>query len=56
MGYPLLPTLANIFMCKLELDEDVLTPQNLPFYNSDVLDVLDDHYQLTQTPYSPKQK
>ena len=31
MGNPLSPTLANIFMCKLE--EDVVTPKNLPFYD-----------------------
>ena len=31
MGNPLSPTLANIFMCKLEAD--VVTPLNLPFYN-----------------------
>lgn len=31
MGNPLSPTLANIFMCKLE--EDVVTPHNLPFYD-----------------------
>ena len=31
MGSPLSPTLANIFMCKLEAD--VVTPLNLPFYN-----------------------
>ena len=31
MGNPLSPTLANIFMCKLE--EDVVTPRNLPFYD-----------------------
>ena len=31
MRNPLSPTLANIFMCKLE--EDVVTPHNLPFYD-----------------------
>jgi len=31
MGNPLSPTLANIFMCKLE--EDIVTPHNLPFYD-----------------------
>ncbi|XP_078365461.1 uncharacterized protein LOC144649756 [Oculina patagonica] len=31
MGNPLSPTLANIFMCKLE--EDIVTPLNLPFYD-----------------------
>ena len=31
MGNPLSPTLANIFMCKLE--EDVVTPHDLPFYD-----------------------
>jgi len=31
MGNPLSPTLANIFMCKLE--EDTVTPHNLPFYD-----------------------
>ena len=31
MGNPLSPTLANIFMCKLEAD--VVTPENLPFYH-----------------------
>ena len=31
MGDPLSPTLANIFMCKLE--GDVVTPCNLPFYD-----------------------
>ena len=30
MGNPLSPSLAKIFMCKLE---DVVTPQNLPFYD-----------------------
>ena len=30
MGNPLSPTLANIFICKLE--EDVVTPHNFPFY------------------------
>ena len=31
MGNPLSPTLANIFMCKLE--EEVVTPHHLPFYD-----------------------
>jgi len=31
IGNPLSPTLANIFICKLE--EDVVTPHNFPFYD-----------------------
>ena len=31
MGNPLSPTLANIFMCKLE--KDIVTPKHLPFYD-----------------------
>ena len=36
MGNPVSPTLANIVMCKLE--EDVVTPKNLPFHDGYVHD------------------
>ena len=38
MGNPLSPFLANIFMCKLE--EGVVTPRNLPFYDRHLDDCL----------------
>ena len=31
LGNPLSPTLANIFMCELEMD--IVTPRNIPFYD-----------------------
>ena len=58
MGKPLSPTLANIFMCKLE--KDIVTPKHLPFYDRYVDDCFtkrkrneSDHLLTSLNSYHP---
>ena len=47
MGNLLLPVIANIFMSKLE--NDVVTPLALPFYNRYVDDIFTINLKMNQT-------